>query len=60
MGEITYQFENGDFHHTLVEIGRFVLDDFDGDDFMGFDVLTFDDLSKSALSKDVQDEIPGS
>jgi len=57
-GRETDELEDGDFHHGLIEVGRFVLDDLDGDDLMGSDVLAFDDLTKGALTKDVEDEIP--
>jgi len=57
-GRETDKLEDGDLHHGLVEVGRFVLDDLDGDDFMCPDVLAFDNLTKSALAENVEDEIP--
>lgn len=57
-GRETDELEDGNLHHGLVEVGRFVLDNLDGDDFMCSDVLAFDDLTKGALAENVEDEIP--
>lgn len=51
------QVEHGHLHHTLVEVGGFVLDDLDGDNFLGAQVLAFDDLAESALAEDIEDQV---
>jgi hypothetical protein len=55
--EATYQVENGHFHHTLIEIGCAIFDDFDSYHFLGFEILTLDDLAESTLTQHIQDEI---
>ena len=53
-----YKFEDGDFHCPLVEVGWFILDDFDGDDFHRFHILAFHHLSKRTLSQNIQNQVP--
>lgn len=53
----THQIQNGNLHHTLVEISRSVLDDFDGHHFLGLQILTLDDLTKGTLAKNIQNEV---
>ena len=45
-----YQFQNSNFHHTLVEISWFVFDNFNGNDLVRLHVLTFYHLAKCALT----------
>lgn len=52
-----HQIQDGDLHHTLIEIGGTVLDDFDCDYFLGLEVLAFDDLPECSLTKDIKDQI---
>lgn len=47
----TYQIQNRDFHHALVEVCSSVLNDLHGHDFLRLEVLTFHDLSKGSLAK---------
>ena len=54
----TYELKYRDFHGTLIEIGRLVLDDLDSDNLVCPDVLTLGDLTKSPLTEDIEDEIP--
>lgn len=53
----TYQIEDGHLHHTLVEVGRLVLDDLDGHDFLCFEILALDDLAEGALTKNIENEV---
>ena len=53
----THKFEDGDFHHTLIEVSRLVLHDLDCDNFVGFHVLAFDNLPKRSLSKDIKNKV---
>jgi len=55
---MTYQFKNGYFHLTLIQVRRFVLDHLDRKELMRPHILTFDNLSKSTLTKDIQNQIP--
>jgi len=41
----------------LVEVGRFVFDNFDGDDFHRFHVLTFYYLGKGSLAENIQNKV---
>jgi hypothetical protein len=54
----TNQFQDGDFHHTLIEISRLVFDHFDGHDLVRLHVLTLDHLAKGPLPQNVQNEVP--
>lgn len=56
--EMTHQFQNSHFHHTLVEVSRLILHHFDRDDLVRFHILTFDNLAERALAKNVQNEVP--
>ena len=47
---MTYQIQHRNFHHTLVEIGSLVLDDFDSHYLSRFQVLTFYDLAEGTLT----------
>lgn len=51
------EIKHGDLHHTLVEIGRPVLDYFDGHDLLRLEVLAFDNLPKGTLTEHVKDQI---
>ena len=53
----THQVEDGHFHHTLVEVGRLVLDDLDGHNLVRLHVLTLDDLAERALPQYIQDQV---
>lgn len=53
-----YQLQNSDFHHTLVEIRGFVLDNFDSDDLVCLHVLAFHHLAECALAKNIEDQVP--
>ena len=53
----TYQIQDGNLHHTLIEVGSLIFDDFNGYNLLCFQVLALDNLSKSSLAKDVKDEI---
>lgn len=55
---VTYEIQNGDFHFALIQVGRFVLDDFDSDDIMRPHVLALDNLSKRALTQNIKNEVP--
>jgi len=55
---MTYQFKNGDFHLTLIEISRLILDYLDSKELMRPHILTLDDLPKSTLTKNIEDQIP--
>ena len=54
----THQVEDGHFHHTLVEVGRLVLDDLDGHNLVRLHVLALDDLAERALPQYIQDQVP--
>jgi hypothetical protein len=58
MSETAYQFQDGDFHLTLVQVCRLVLDHLDSEQLVRSHVLTLDDLPKSTLTKNIQDQIP--
>ena len=53
----TYQIEDRHLHHTLVEVGRSVLDHLHGNHFLRLQILTFDDLPKGALPENIQDQV---
>ena len=53
----TYQFEYGHLHHTLIEIGRFILDHLDRNNFMCFHILTLDHLAKCPLAQNIKDQV---
>lgn len=53
----TDQFENRDFHHTLLKVRRLVLDDLDCDDLMRVHILTLDDLSECTLTENIENQI---
>lgn len=53
----TYQIQDGNLHHTLIEVGSLILDDFNGNNLLCFQVLALDNLSKGSLTKDVKNEI---
>lgn len=52
-----YQVENGNFHHTLIEIRRTVLNDLDSHNFLRLEVLALDNLSKSTLTQHVKNKV---
>ena len=56
-GGRAHQIQDGDLHHTLIEISGTILDDFDRDYFLRFEVLAFDDLPECSLTKDVKNQI---
>ena len=41
--------QNGDLHHTLIEIGWLIFYHFDGQDLIRLGVLALDNLSKRSL-----------
>lgn len=54
----TDQFQDGDFHHTLVEVSWLVLHHFHRHDFVSFHVLTLDYLSEGALPENIKNQVP--
>lgn len=48
-------FQNSNFHERLIEIGRFVFDNFDGDLLFGLNILTADNLAECPLPKTLKD-----
>lgn len=56
--EVTYQVQDRDLHHTLVEVRSAVLDNLHSNNLLGFQILTFDDLAECSLTQNVQDQIP--
>jgi hypothetical protein len=52
------EIEDGDFHHTLIVIGRFILDDFHCNELPSLEVLALDYLAKSSLAENIQNQIP--
>ncbi len=57
-GEDPNQFQNGDFHHTLVEVCRLVLHHLYGNDLVSCNILAFHHLTKGTLTQNVQNEVP--
>jgi hypothetical protein len=53
-----HHLKNGNLHHALIEIRRFIFDDLDRDDLVRLHILTLDDLPKGPLSEDVEDQVP--
>ena len=53
----THQIQDGDLHHTLVEVGGTIFDDFDRNYLLRLEVLAFDDLPECSLTKDVENQI---
>lgn len=56
----THKFQDGHFHHALVEVRWLVLHDLDSDNFVRLHILTLHDLAECALTEDVQDQVPAS
>ena len=54
----THKFEDGDFHHTLIEVSRLVLHDLHRHHLMGFHVLAFDNLSERPWTENIKNQIP--
>jgi hypothetical protein len=52
-----YQVQHRNLHHTLVEVGRLILDDLDGHNLSGFQVLAFHDLSEGTLAQYIENEV---
>lgn len=55
---MAYQIQYGDFHHTLIEVRRLVLDDLDSHHFLRLQVLALYHLTKSTLAQHIENEIP--
>jgi hypothetical protein len=53
----TYQIQNGDLHHTLVEVCCPVFDNLDCNHLLGLEILTFNHLSECTLTKHVEDQV---
>ena len=53
----TYQLEDSNFHGTLIEIRRLVLDHLDSNNLVRPDVLAFRDLPERSLSEDIENEV---
>lgn len=53
----TYQIQDRNLHHTLIEIGRSVFDDLDCHNFLRLEILAFNDLSKRSLAEDIENEV---
>ena len=53
----TYEIKNRNLHHTLIEVGRPVLDDLDSNHLLSLEILAFHDLSECTLAKNVQDQV---
>ena len=49
--------KDSDLHHTLIEVGRLVFDDFHSHNLMGRHVLALDDLAKGALTQHIENEV---
>ena len=49
----TNQLKDCNLHHTLIEIGGFVLHNLDRDNLVRFDILTLDYLSERPLPEDI-------
>jgi hypothetical protein len=56
--EETYQFQNGHFHLTLIQIRWLVLDHLDSKELVRAHILTLDDLSECPLTEHIQDQVP--
>lgn len=54
---IAHQIQDGNLHHTLVEVGGTVLDDLDGNNLLCLEVLALDDLSKGTLAQHIENEV---
>jgi hypothetical protein len=52
-----YNFQNRNFHGSLVKIRRFIFDDFDCNNFHRLHILTLDNLRKRPLSKNIENKI---
>ena len=52
-----YQIEDGHLHHTLIEVGSSVFDNFDSHNFLCSEILTFDDLSEGTLTENVENKV---
>ena len=55
----TYQLQDRDLHHTLVEVRRFVLHYLDRNYLMSLHVLALDYLSKCSLAQNIQNQVSG-
>lgn len=56
-GAVAYHPQYLHFHHTLVEVGRLVLDNLDSNNLVRFHILTFDNLAESSLAENVENEV---
>lgn len=56
-GMLVYQIQDRYLHHTLIEICRPVLHNFDCYYFLCFQVLAFDYLTEGALPKNIKYQI---
>ena len=54
---LTYELQDGNLHHTLIEVRRLVLDDFHRNNIMRPHVLAFHNLTECPLSEDIQNQI---
>lgn len=52
-----YQVQHRNLHHTLIEVGCLVLDNFDCDDFLGLQVLTLHHLTEGSLAQNIENEV---
>lgn len=55
---VSYQVKNRHFHHALIEVCRFVLDNLHGHHLLRLQILALDDLAKRALPKHIQNQVP--
>ena len=58
LGRRARQIQNGDLHHTLVEIGSAVFDDLHGHNLLRLEILALDYLAKCTLAEDVKNQVP--
>lgn len=54
----SYQVQNRDLHHALVEVSSAILDDLHGNNLLCLEILAFHDLAECSLAQNVQYQIP--
>lgn len=53
----SYQVQDRNFHHTLIEVCSLILNDLHGNNLLGFQVLALDNLTKCPLAQHVEDKV---
>jgi hypothetical protein len=56
---MTYQLQDCHLHHTLIEVGRLVLHNFDSHYLMCFHILTLHYLTECSLTENIKNQVPG-